>query len=171
MTADSLAAPRIVVVGAGMVAHRFVESLLARGDTPWRITVIGDERRLPYDRVGLTAFLEGRDADALTLDRSPFDDPRVDVVLGDPVTVIDRHRKTVRTAARAEHAYDTLVLATGSAAARPAIEGAHLPGCFVYRTIDDLEALAAFIERRGAQGGRVPSRAANILFTSRGVRG
>ena len=33
----------VVVVGAGMVAHRFVESLLSRAGEEWRITLIGEE--------------------------------------------------------------------------------------------------------------------------------
>lgn len=63
MTTDPVAS-RIVVVGAGMVAHRFVESMTGR-DAPWRITVLGGEPRPPYDRVGLTSFFDGRSPDEL----------------------------------------------------------------------------------------------------------
>jgi NAD(P)H-nitrite reductase large subunit len=155
MSAPSPAVPQqVVVVGAGMVAHRLVESLLARDDAPRRITVIGDEGRLPYDRVGLTAYFEGRSPDDLTLERAPLDDERVGFVPGDRVTAIDRARRTVRTASRAEHPYDALVLATGSFAPRPAVDGADLPGCFVYRTLDDLRALESFVRRRTAELGR-----------------
>jgi nitrite reductase (NADH) large subunit len=155
MSAPSPAVPQqVVVVGAGMVAHRLVESLLARDDAPRRITVIGDEGRLPYDRVGLTAYFEGRSPDDLTLERAPLDDERVGFVPGDRVTAIDRARRTVRTASRAEHPYDALVLATGSFAPRPAVDGADLPGCFVYRTLDDLRALESFVRRRAAELGR-----------------
>ncbi|WP_036319082.1 nitrite reductase large subunit NirB [Microbacterium indicum] len=145
---------RVVVVGAGMVAHRFVESLVARGGADMRVTVIGDEGRHPYDRVGLTSFFSGRTPDELTLARDPFEDPRVTLVPGDPAEVIDRERRTVRTASGAKHAYDALVLATGSFAARPDVDGADLPGTFVYRTIDDLDALTAFVARRRAELGR-----------------
>jgi len=145
---------QIVVVGAGMVAHRFVEGAIARGADDWQITVIGDERALPYDRVGLTSYFSGKTFDELSLDGSVFDDPRVEIVTGERVTVIDRKERVVRTAARREIAYDDLVLATGSYAARPAIDGAHLPGCFVYRTLDDLSDLTAFLRERGAELGR-----------------
>ena len=37
----------ILVVGAGMAAHRFVESLLRDPDAAVRITVIGDETHGP----------------------------------------------------------------------------------------------------------------------------
>ena len=40
--------------------------------------------------------------------------------------------------------YDALVLATGSAPFVPPIPGSNKPGTFVYRTIEDLEAIVAY---------------------------
>ena len=58
----------VVVVGAGMVAHRFVESLTSRDtDGRWSITVLGDESRGPYDRVGLTGTFSGTTPDDVAL--------------------------------------------------------------------------------------------------------
>lgn len=151
----------ILVVGAGMVAHRFVESLLSRGGTPVRVTVVGDEDRAPYDRVGLTSFFSGATPEDLTLDRSVFDDDRVQLLPNDRVLRIDRSARAVTTRSRRTLDYDTLVLATGSYAARVAVDGADLPGCFVYRTLDDVESLRAFVERRSHMLGR-PLRGAVI---------
>ncbi len=151
----------VVVVGAGMVAHRFVESLLSRGEDDLTVAVLGDERRAPYDRVGLTSFFAGSTPEDLTLDPQPLADERVRFVGGDRVTAIDRKAKTVRTAAGAVHAYGTLVLATGSYAARVAVDGSDLPGCFVYRTLDDVTAMRDFVAARTAQLGR-PLRGAVI---------
>ncbi|WP_171013160.1 nitrite reductase large subunit NirB [Microbacterium sp. 2FI] len=144
----------VVVVGAGMVAHRFVESMLSRGDAGWRITLIGEEDRHPYDRVGLTGFFDGSSADDLTLDRTNIDDPRVRFVRGDAVARIDRSARRVTTRSGLSVAYDRLVLATGSYAARLAVEGFGLDGCFVYRTLDDVEKLKAFVEHRTRELGR-----------------
>ncbi len=45
----------IVVVGFGMVAHRFVARLRALGGLEWHtVTVIGEEPCAAYDRVHLT---------------------------------------------------------------------------------------------------------------------
>lgn len=154
-------ASEIVVVGAGMVAHRFVESLLSRADARVRVHVFGDEGRGPYDRVGLTGFFSGASAEDLALDRSIFDDERVLLHPGDRITRIDRASRTVTTRSRRIVRYDTLVLATGSYAARVAVDGADLPGCFVYRTLDDVQALKDFVERRGRTLGR-PLRGAVI---------
>ncbi|GLJ59997.1 nitrite reductase large subunit [Microbacterium barkeri] len=154
MTAVDPLPSRIVVVGAGMVAHRFVESLLSRTTDPWHVTVLGEERRLPYDRVGLTSFFSGATPDDLTLDPGVFDDDRVELLPGEPVIRINRAERTVTTAARRDIPYDTLVLATGSYAAKVAVDGSDLPGCFVYRTIDDVQRMRDFVAARSAQLGR-----------------
>ncbi|MEL5990324.1 nitrite reductase large subunit NirB [Microbacterium phosphatis] len=155
---------RIVVVGAGMVAHRFVESLLSRTDESAEgdaapsprlsVTLLGEEGRMPYDRVGLTGFFAGSSADELTLERTPVGDERVTFLANDPVRWIDRAAKTVTTRSRRAIPYDTLVLATGSYAARPPVDGAELPGTFVYRTLDDVVALREFVTARAAELGR-----------------
>lgn len=59
---------RVVVVGHGMVGHRFVEALRSR-DTKktWWVTVLAEEREAAYDRVGLTGYTEHWDRTALAL--------------------------------------------------------------------------------------------------------
>jgi nitrite reductase (NADH) large subunit len=150
----STAEHHVVVVGAGMVAHRFVESLLSRAGAGWRITLIGEEPRDPYDRVALTSFFAGASADDLALDRTHLDDDRVAHVRADPVVRIERDARRVTTRSGRTVGYDSLVLATGSYAARLAVDGFDLGGCFVYRTLDDVERLAEFVRRRSAELGR-----------------
>ncbi|WP_091650358.1 nitrite reductase large subunit NirB [Micromonospora pallida] len=144
---DTTTSGRLVVVGNGMVGQRLVEALRAR-DTAgrWQITVLAEEDRPAYDRVRLSAFFDGADADELNL-HTP--DDGVELRLGEPVTAIDRARRVVTTAG-GEHLYDALVLATGSYAFVPPVAGTDLPGVFVYRTLDDLEAI-----REHARGRRV----------------
>lgn len=146
--------PHVVVVGAGMVAHRFVESLLSRTGDAWRVTVIGDEQRHPYDRVGLTSYFAGASVDDLALDAGPLADERVTFLRGTRVTRVDMAEAAVLTDRGERIAYDRLVLATGSYAARLAVDGYDNDGCFVYRTLDDVEALEAFVHRRSAELGR-----------------
>jgi nitrite reductase (NADH) large subunit len=148
------AARHVVVVGAGMVAHRFTESLLSRSEGECRVTLIGEEARHPYDRVGLTSFFTGASGDELTLDTAVVNDPRVTFLSGDPVARIDREARRVTTRRGVSVGYDRLVLATGSYAARLAVDGFDLDGCFVYRTLGDVEALRTFVRRRSEQLGR-----------------
>ena len=49
-------APTIVVIGHGMVGHKFVTAALEHGlAADWDITVLGEEPRPAYDRVGLSS--------------------------------------------------------------------------------------------------------------------
>ncbi|WP_435587339.1 nitrite reductase large subunit NirB [Micromonospora aurantiaca (nom. illeg.)] len=155
---------RLVVVGNGMVGQRFVEALRARDtDGRWRVTVLAEERRAAYDRVRLSAVFDGVDAGDLNL-HTP--DAGVDLRLGEPATGVDRARRVVTTAA-GEYPYDALVLATGSYAFVPPVDGTDLPGVFVYRTLDDLAAIREHARgrRTGAVigGGLLGLEAANAL--------
>ena len=161
----------LVVVGHGMVGHRFVQAAVERGLTETHdIVVVGEEPRAAYDRVALTSFFEvGADALSL-LPAGEYDDPRVRLRLGTTVEAVDPQARTVRLAGPAGEevvAYDELVLATGAAPFVPPVPGHDLPGCFVYRTIEDLEAIreAARGARTGAVvgGGLLGLEAANAL--------
>ncbi|SDZ38622.1 nitrite reductase (NADH) large subunit [Amycolatopsis xylanica] len=142
----------LVVAGHGMVAHRLVEAVRADDLAgAWRVVVLGEERRPAYDRVALTSYVDGWDAAKLAMPGAGYEgDERVELRLGDPVARVDRERKTVVTAAGFEQRYDALVLATGSRPFVPPVKGHDLPGVFVYRTIEDLDA----IRERAARPGR-----------------
>ncbi|MEU7692095.1 nitrite reductase large subunit NirB [Microbispora hainanensis] len=127
---------RLVVVGHGPTAHRLIETLAGRG-FDGTVTVFGEEPRPAYDRVALTSYLSGKSVEDLTY---PVPDG-VTVRTGVRVTAIDRANRTVTTDAGDSEPYDVLVLATGSAPFVPPVPGRDLPGCFVYRTIDDLDAI------------------------------
>jgi assimilatory nitrate reductase electron transfer subunit len=101
---------RVVVVGAGMVGHRFTEEL-HRLDPSVEITLLGEEEYEPYNRILLTELLAGRvDLAGLTMAEH---DESVTVRLGSPALEIDRDNKLVRTANDVIE-YDHLVLATGA---------------------------------------------------------
>ncbi|MEU0096680.1 nitrite reductase large subunit NirB [Kribbella sp. NPDC006257] len=147
-------ARHLVIVGGGMVAHRLVEALRSR-DTAvaWRITVLAEEPRMPYDRVALTSYFSGRDPQDLSLgDPELWDDPAVTLRKGVTVTALDVEAKTVRTARDEEIGYDELVLATGSYAFVPPVKNSDANGCFVYRTVDDVAALRVYVERLRSEG-------------------
>jgi nitrite reductase (NADH) large subunit len=158
---------RVVVAGNGMVGHKVVETLLGGDGSRFHVTVFGEERHLAYDRVGLSSFFDGATVAELSLVADDLYDG-VDVFLGDAIVAIDRDAHKVVAASGAVVGYDTLVIATGSSPFVPPIPGHDLPGCFVYRTIDDLEAIrdAAEGRRVGAVvgGGLLGLEAANALL-------
>jgi nitrite reductase (NADH) large subunit len=152
----------LVVAGAGMVARRLVEALVERGGTErWDVEVYGEEPYAPYDRVALTSWFDCASTDELLLgDPSLWDAPGIRLHTGTAVEAVDTAARTVTVGGR-RRGYDALVLATGSYAAVPPVEGASLPGCFVYRTVDDLDALRRWVVERGAALGR-PVRGAVV---------
>ncbi len=131
----------VLVIGNGMVAHHFAQSLRGQDvDGQWRITVVGEEPHPAYDRVGMSDYFRGKSVEDLALPTSvPAADPLLKIVLGQQVISLDRGARTATTDGGIDIAYDVVVLATGSRAFVPPIAGHELPGCFVYRTLDDLD--------------------------------
>ncbi len=159
----------LVVAGHGMVGHRFVQAAIERGLTErFDIVVVGEEPRPAYDRVALTSFFSVESADELSLlPEGEYDDPRVQLLLDTQVTAVDREARTVTLSDGATQSYDVLVLATGAAPFVPPVPGREQDGVFVYRTIEDLEAIRAAAEGATAGavigGGLLGLEAANAL--------
>ncbi len=139
---------KVVVIGAGMVGHRFVDELV-RADRPGRyaIELIGEEEYEPYNRILLSEVLAGRaDLRALTL---PLPDAeRVHFRRGVAADEIDAAARVVRLSDGTSTTYDRLVLATGAGAFVPPIEGLAGPEgaprhVHVLRTLDDCRNIAA----------------------------
>lgn len=151
----------VVVVGNGMVGHRFVELAAGHGAS---ISVFGEEPRTAYDRVHLSDYFNGASAADLALAAPPLG---TTMHVGEQVTEIDRESESICTSQGRRVSYDTLVLATGSYPFVPPIDGRDLPHCHVYRTIEDLDAIRA----SGAEaetgvvvgGGLLGLEAANAL--------
>jgi nitrite reductase (NADH) large subunit len=137
----------VVVVGNGMVSHRFCERMFEQDPARcYLMTVIGEEPRPAYDRVHLTSYFAGRSADALLLGSTAWYDERgIKLRPGTRVTAIDRARREVALQGSGSPVlgYELLVLATGSAPFVPNVPGVHQSGVFVYRTIEDLDGIIA----------------------------
>ena len=150
----------VAVIGHGMVGHRFVEALRARDtDRQWDVVVFGEESDPAYDRVGLSSYVGSWAREEMALPGCRYDaDSAVALHIDAQVTEIDRTRQVVRTASGAEVSYDALVLATGSRAFVPPVPGHDSPGCHVYRTLDDLDAIRDRADRAiaNAPAGTTP---------------
>jgi nitrite reductase (NADH) large subunit len=133
---------KIVVIGHGMVGHKFLESLADSGATGLNVTVLCEEPRPAYDRVHLSEFFSGKSADDLSLVKPGFFE-RDDMVLrlNARAVSIDLAAREVTTNSGEVLEYDKLVMATGSFPFVPQIEGKDRKDCFVYRTIEDLDAM------------------------------
>src|SRR5579871_3421572 len=142
---------QIVIVGAGQAADQAIHTLRRKGFTG-KLTVVGDEPCLPYQRPPLSKkFLAG----ALERDRLLFHpehfyaEHAVETRLGRRVEEIDRANRRIRLDDGTQLAYDALVLATGSRARPLLVPGADLEGVHTLRTIDDVDRIRKGMSTRG----------------------
>lgn len=146
------------MVGNGMAATRLVEELVARvsaGSTTqeWAITVLGDEPCPPYNRILLSAVLEGTHRpESLTLrDEQWYADHGIDLRLGARVLEIEPRLRDVMLVDGTTVEYDALVLATGSIPTLPPIRGlVRMDGTLheavhAFRSLSDCQGLLAAI--------------------------
>ena len=145
---------RVVVVGGGMAAVRLAEQLVG---ADVELTILADETHPPYNRILLSAVLEGtHPASALTL-RSPqwYADRGIDLRLGTRVLEIDRDASEAVLVDGERVAFDRLVLACGSIPTLPPIrglvrrDGTLDPRVHPFRSLDDCRRLEGSL--RGAR--------------------
>jgi nitrite reductase (NADH) large subunit len=152
-----------------MVGHRFIEDLLDKSDASlFDITVFCEEPRIAYDRVHLSSYFSHHTAEELSLVREGFYEKHgVKVLVGERAITINRQEKVIHSSAGRTVFYDKLIMATGSYPWIPPIKGSETQDCFVYRTIEDLNAIEACARRskRGAVvgGGLLGLEAAGAL--------
>jgi nitrite reductase (NADH) large subunit len=136
----------LVVIGNGMVGHKFLELMVSSNAAKhWNLITFCEEPRVAYDRVNLSGFFSGKTAGDLSLVAPGFyQENDIQIHIGDKAVSINREQKTVSSANGLEVPYDKIVLATGSYPFVPPIKGKDAQGTFVYRTIDDLEAMSDY---------------------------
>ena len=134
----------LVIIGNGMVGHRFVEEIIDKMQSDqFNVTIFCQEPRVAYDRVHLSSYFSGFTAEALSLVREGFyEENHINILLNEQAILINRELKQVHSQTGRIVEYDKLIIATGSYAWIPPIKGADGADCFVYRTIEDLDAIA-----------------------------
>lgn len=143
-----MAAP-IIIIGASHAGAHIAEAL-RRENWSGGILLIGDEPELPYNRPPLSKdFLAGKmDEDRLPIrDASFFAERGIETQLGRRAVAIDRTAHIVTTDDGARHDYSGLALATGARPRYLGLPGEKLGGVFVLRTVADVRAIRAHLDR------------------------
>ncbi len=149
----------IIVIGNGMVGYKFCEKLRSRAgsDQYYKVTVFGEELRPAYDRVHLSAYFTGTTVEELSMAPATwYAENNIELYTGELIVEINRDAKTIKTHKGATISYDKLVIATGSSPFVPPIKGTDKRGVFVYRTIEDLDAIIDFgkkVKNAAVMGG------------------
>ena len=141
------APPSVVIVGASLGGLR-TASALRRFGFDGRITLLGDEPHLPYDRPPLSKEVltgEKRPDDAIFRPTDFFEEQGIELRIGSPAVALDGDARTITLATDERLGYDAAVIATG-ARARVLPGVGSVPGVHVMRTLGDSIAIRSSLD-------------------------
>lgn len=146
---------KLVVIGNGMAGARLVEDILSRGGADsYEIVMFGDEPYGNYNRILLSSVLAGAHdpKDIFLNSLAWYEENEIRLHAGVRVEGIDRASRRVIGAGGVVESYDKLVIATGSSAFLPPMEGVRRndsfkPGVFVFRSLDDCDGIARYAKQ------------------------
>jgi len=134
----------LVVIGNGMAAARLVEELAKRALGRYALAVIGEEPRLAYNRVLLSALL-AQEVGFPEIELKPaqwWRDRGVTLRYGMRASRVDPVARELTLSSGARLAFSKLVFATGSQPIKLDLPGMDLPGVFTFRDVEDVKAIA-----------------------------
>lgn len=127
----------VVIVGTGQAGFQTAASLRTEGYQE-KITLIGDETHIPYQRPPLSkSFLLGTQ-DLASIELRPqnfYQDHRIELLAGEIVSAIDCAAKQVSLESGGHFLYDKLVLAVGARNRMLSLDGAELDGVLYLRSL------------------------------------
>jgi 3-phenylpropionate/trans-cinnamate dioxygenase ferredoxin reductase component len=138
----------VVIVGAGQAGAQVALSLPQLG-YGGEITLLGEERQLPYQRPPLSkAYLSGEMALERTWLRSESYYAKHGIAFRPGVRVVRilREERAVVCADGARLGYDALALCTGTRARKLSVPGVDLPGVLYLRTLADADRIRVAVQ-------------------------
>ncbi|XOV88846.1 MAG: NAD(P)/FAD-dependent oxidoreductase [Pseudomonadota bacterium] len=161
----------IVIIGAGQAAGQAAASLRQEG-YEGSITIFGDETHPPYQRPPLSKQYLSREHGLEKVYLRPekfYADKSIDLHTGVQVTAIDPQAHLVTTDSGDAVPYHKLLIATGSRPRKLNIPGSELPGIFYLRSIADVDAIAAAMDKAKrvviVGGGYIGLEVASVAVT------
>lgn len=141
----SLLKEHIVIVGGGMAGSKLAYELSRQQGARVKITLIGEERQLGYNRIMLSSLLaeEVSQDDIALVDTQEMITSGAEIVTSDPVQGISVQDKSITLHSGRIISYDKLVLATGSRSTMLPIEGASAENVIGFRNWQDVQTMSA----------------------------
>lgn len=142
----------VVVIGGG-IAGVTAADFIRRGHPDCEIHLVGQESHALYNRMGISRLVYGRSAmqGLYLLPEQWYDDHGVYAWLNTVAQRIDIRGQRVFLGTGERLPYDRLILAMGSSASRPPIDGLDRPGSFVLREASDAMRLRAYVQQHGCR--------------------
>ena len=138
----------LVIIGTGQSAAQCALTL-RRNMFKDHITMIGEEKHLPYQRPPLSKeFLSGEVSLERVFMKSKefFDQNDVTIFTSTPVISIDRNKKILSLSNQEDLTYNKLVIATGSRVRKLNVEGSSLKNISYLRSIEDANRLKEYFK-------------------------
>ncbi len=133
----------IIILGGGQAGAQTLISL-RQGGFDGAISLVGDEKELPYQRPPLSKKFLAGEMDATRLYFRPaayYQDENIDLYIGRRAEKIDRAAKTVTLDGGETLSYTKLVLTLGSRARPLPLDGGDCKNVFYVRSIADIESM------------------------------
>jgi len=133
----------IIIVGTGAAGNAAAE-MLRRENFTGKLTMIGGDESVPYDRPNLSKdYLAGNAPEEWIPLRPPefYEEHHIELLRGVTVSKIDATTKTVTLSNGETRSFDKLLLATGSDPVRLPIPGAELGHVHYLRSLADSRAI------------------------------
>lgn len=158
---------KIVVVGAGAAAFRFIQNY-REINTQDEIVVFSNEKNPFYNRVLLPEYVTAELSWEQLLKIKEEALSKLNITLQSEVAVdhISTNEKKITDSNGAIHHYDTLILATGSRPFVPENAQLHLPGRFTIRKKDDADRLRNYLEQT-----QLPAEEQHVVIVGGGLLG
>lgn len=158
---------KIVIIGAGAAAYRFVQTFREKNEVD-ELHVFSKEKDPFYNRVLLPEYVsEELSWEALEkLKKGELQ--KLNLTLHSDISIrsIDKENKKVIDSNNTEHAYDILILATGSRAFVPSEAQINLPGRFTMRERRDADDLRTYLKETG-----LPFEEQHVVIVGGGLLG
>ena len=158
---------KIIVVGAGAAAYRFVQSYRDKNEGD-EIHVFSKEKEPFYNRVLLPEYVsEELSWEALEkLKKGELQNLNINLYPGVGILEVDKEQKKITDSNNEIHSYDLLVLATGSRAFVPSDVQINMPGRFTMRERSDADKLRKYLQNTG-----LPVEEQHVVIVGGGLLG
>jgi ferredoxin-nitrate reductase len=143
---------KIVVVGAGAAAFRFIQNYRELNATD-EIIVLSKEKNSFYNRVLLPEYItDDMSWESLQkIKQEALSKLKITLIEEVAVEKVSTNENSVLASNGVTYTYDNLILATGSRPFVPADAQLHLPGRFTIRSKDDADRLKNYLQSTGLE--------------------